>query len=89
MPVAYAILSRKWADRLHIHQFMVRKERRGSGVGDTLMSGLLERYSNDPVSLKVDRHNDGAIRFYSRYGFAMADVEDGNAWMWRNLGVRR
>lgn len=82
-PIAYAMLSRKWTDRIHIHQFMVKKEYRRSGVGGVLMSDLIKRYSKDPISLKVESNNNGAIRFYNRYGFIFKGVEDGNGWMWK------
>ena len=45
---------------------------RGKGVGSALLTSLLEQgraggYST--LSLRVDRHNEGAIALYEQYGF--------------------
>lgn len=85
-PIAYIVLSRKWKDRIHIHQFMVQREYRGGGVGGKLMEEVIDKHPTETFSLKVDPCNEGAIRFYGRYGFVFAGVMDGNGWMWRRSG---
>ena len=47
--------------------------KRGRGIGDALLSALLERAraaGYPAVSLSVDAENEGAIRLYERHGFA-------------------
>ena len=83
-PIAYAILSRKWPDRVHIHQFMVLQSYRGSGVGGELLTGIIERHRNERLSLKVDTENTGAIRFYTSYGFRTAESDGDYQWLFCN-----
>jgi len=53
--------------------------KRGKGIGDELLSRLLERAREDGydrISLSVDRSNAGAIRLYERHGFEQV-ADDG------------
>jgi ribosomal protein S18 acetylase RimI-like enzyme len=46
--------------------------RRGRGIGDALLTSLLDRAREDghpALSLCVDRRNDDAVRVYERHGF--------------------
>lgn len=77
----YAIMSRKWADRVHIHQFMVHPSRRNSGFGQYMLDEATRRAAGDPLSLKVSISNSGAIRFYERHGFQIEKMENQYHWM--------
>jgi ribosomal protein S18 acetylase RimI-like enzyme len=66
-PVGYAILSRKFPGRIHIHQFMVAPSQRGSGIGIAMLAEARRR-ADSLLSLKVHQDNHGAIRFYEREG---------------------
>lgn len=66
-PVAYCIMSRKFGPP-HIHQFMVRKDRRGTRIGAEMLEIAEKRGA---ATLKVDQENAGAIRFYERHGWTI------------------
>jgi ribosomal protein S18 acetylase RimI-like enzyme len=71
-PVAYALLSRKAPDTVHLHRLMVAEAWRGQGLGQCLVKELLQRTSSAGAaycSLKVERGNGDARRFYRRHGF--------------------
>jgi ribosomal protein S18 acetylase RimI-like enzyme len=55
--------------------------RRGHGIGDALLSALLERAreaGHTALSLSVDSTNEGAIRLYEKHGFERAG-DDGDS----------
>ena len=80
--VAYAILSRKWSDRIHIHQFMVKAAFRSSGIGSLMIDRILEEYGGvEDISLKVHNDNEGAIEFYKRKNFVTEEFKDDYIWM--------
>ena len=60
------------SERLHVHQFAVRADRRGAGVGGKLLEALrreaLARGIRE-LSLDVWTFNAGARTFYAREGF--------------------
>jgi GNAT superfamily N-acetyltransferase len=58
--------------RLHLHQFAVRTERRGAGVGSRLLEALraeAQARGIAELSLDVWTFNAGARAFYAREGF--------------------
>lgn len=80
----YAVLSRKWPDRVHIHQFMVAPRWRSSGIGTAMVVMARDRAQATPLSLKVSRTNARAISFYDRHGFGIDDSDAGEyLWMVR------
>jgi ribosomal protein S18 acetylase RimI-like enzyme len=80
-PIAYTILSKKWSDRIHIHQFMVKAEYRSSGIGSLMLDGILKKYLGEDVSLKVNKDNEKAIKFYERHGFVLVGDSGDYKWM--------
>jgi len=72
----YVIMSRKWAGRVHIHQFMVHPSRRNSGLGALMLEEAARRADGKPLSLKVLAVNLGAVRFYERHGFQKEKTEN-------------
>lgn len=82
-PVAYAILSNKWPERVHIHQFMVSKTHRGQGVGEKMLQQAIVRAQMLPLTLKVAHDNQGAIRFYLHNGFTLLEREAMQDWLIR------
>lgn len=80
-PIAYCVMSRKWADRNHIHQFMVRQDWRGKGIGAVMIAEAKRRSSDLLLSLKVGINNSGAIRFYERSGLIIEKQEGDYYWM--------
>jgi len=88
----YAILSRKAESCVHLHHFMVARAHRNQGLGDRMVGEFLSRCQAahvGSVTLKTQRTNSGAIRFYDRFGFkkiacegeyiVMAKLLDGRA----------
>ena len=52
---------------------------RGKGVGSALLEALLERArrtATPPLSLSVDRRNEGAIALYEHHGFEQVGETD-------------
>lgn len=45
--IGYAILSRRWPDRIHIHQFMVKSTLQNKGLGSQVMRILKDAHTND------------------------------------------
>ena len=74
-PDAYCIMSRKFGPP-HIHQFMVRQDLRGQGIGEKMLAEAVRRGAE---TLKVAADNEGAIRFYKRHGWAV--VKEG-LYLW-------
>ena len=80
--IAYAILSRRWSDKIHIHQFMVKAAFRSSGIGSLMIDGILEKYGGvEDISLKVHKDNEGAINFYKRKNFVTKESKNDYIWM--------
>jgi len=79
--VGYAVLSRKWPDRVHIHQFMVAPRWRSSGIGAAMVAAARDRAETTPLSLKVSRTNARAISFYDRNGFGI-DPSNAGEYLW-------
>ena len=80
-PIAYTILSKKWVDRIHIHQFMVKAEYRSSGIGSLMLDGVLKKYLGEDISLKVHKDHEGAIKFYERHNFVLGEDSGDYKWM--------
>jgi len=80
----YVIMSRKWIDRVHIHQFMVHPTRRGTGLGQQILEEAVKRAAGAPLSLKVSIANKGAIKFYERNGFQNEKTENQHHWLLKN-----
>ena len=81
-PVCYAILSTKWDDRVHIHQFMVHRDCRNSGIGGQLLVQAKECAFafRGLLSLKVMKSNKRAMAFYERHGFGPERCEEQQVW---------
>jgi GNAT superfamily N-acetyltransferase len=84
-PVAYAVASRKSADRVHLHHLMVAPRHRGSGLGRRMAAELEARtrvFGGRWLTLKVAAVNFGGQRFYRRRGFRLVNA-DGPFWLFR------
>lgn len=71
-PVAYAILSRKDVDEIHLHHFMVTPGFRRHGLGGIMVEEMEDRAreaGSTRLTLKVGSDNLGAQRFYARHGY--------------------
>lgn len=69
LPLGYLPFHRKYPAHLHID---ILDDYQGKGYGSELMSALLDKLKEKKlpgVMLIVDRNNDGAQRFYKRFGF--------------------
>jgi ribosomal protein S18 acetylase RimI-like enzyme len=77
----YAVMSRKWPDRVHIHHFMVHHAMRSSGLGKEMLLETTRRAGPKPLTLKVPDFNIDAIRFYERHGFRKENLENNIFWM--------
>lgn len=73
--VGYAILSRKFLGRVHLHQLMVHPAKRGRGIGKDMFIECRRR-ADEPLSLRVHRNNVGAFRFYKREGMTVSHVNE-------------
>jgi GNAT superfamily N-acetyltransferase len=79
-PVAYAILSRKDADRVHLHHFMVTPLHRGKGLGACMIREMKHRTvvaGAKSLTLKADATDRCVRAFYRQYGFEERGVERG------------
>lgn len=86
--IGYAILSRKAAHQIHLHHLMVSKPNRSQGLGERLVREFLSRCCAaraDIVTLKTQRTNSGAIRFYERFGFAKTGIDGDYVVMEKSL----
>jgi ribosomal protein S18 acetylase RimI-like enzyme len=86
--IGYCILSTKWYENVHIHQFMVSKEMRGKEIGTAMMNVAILRSGETPLTLKVDGENVDAIRFYGRFGFEIRHQEEKYLWMKRDAKIQ-
>lgn len=71
-PVAYAVLSRKATDVIHLHHFMVAADERGRGLGTRMLREMESRAraaGASRLTLKVAVDSAAARRFYQRAGF--------------------
>ncbi len=70
--IGYAILSQKAVGHIHLHHLMVLKQYRNHGLGERMVREILSRCRAahaGTVTLKTQKGNCGAIRFYKRYDF--------------------
>lgn len=79
--LGYAILSRKAADHVHLHHFMLAGVARGRGVGAAMIAEVRRRAGPARLTLKVHRDNARAIAFYRREGFALLPGLAEYLWM--------
>jgi len=66
---------------VHLHRLVVHADWRGWGVGEALVHALGSRAVQRGLrrcTLKVDRENTGARRFYERLGFNTVDAGNDN-----------
>lgn len=73
-PVAYAIMSARNDAVAHLHQFMVSRRYRGSGLGNSMIREMVVRClraNKESLTLKVRNSNTGAIKFYEKNGFSI------------------
>ena len=78
LPIGYAILSKKSEDQVHLHHFMIDRDHRANGWGTrmiTEMSDRAEAAGATLLTLKVEKSNASALRFYSRNGFSFKAEE--------------
>lgn len=80
--IGYAILSHKWADRVHLHEIVVSGEYRSLGIGARMLNEIIERCELENLSLKVSKSNTSAIRFYLRHGLSITKSEGEYHWVW-------
>ena len=86
--IGYAILSQKAPRHIHLHHFMVSASERSRGHGERMVAEMIARCraaGAEILTLKTPQENDGAIRFYGRYGFAGTAVESGHTVMTKAL----
>ena len=70
--VAYAVLSRKSDERVHLHHLMVAHDWRGRGLGGRMVDEMFRRCraaGAEELTLKVHAGNGRAKSFYLRSGF--------------------
>ena len=87
-PVAYAVLSRKAPDLVHLHHLMVSFELRGQGWGNRLISEMESRARAAGcarLTLKSRAADARAHEFYARLGYAEAGIEGGYVLLGRDL----
>ena len=87
-PVAYAVLSRKAPDLVHLHHLMVLPELRGEGWGGRLVGEMESRARGAGcarLTLKVRLADARAHAFYVRLGYAETGVEAYYALLGRDL----
>lgn len=75
--VGYGISTIDHQNRGEVDSLFVDPEFRSRGVGDALMKSTLAWFAArgiDDIAIEVLACNEGALRFYSRYGFAPRTV---------------
>lgn len=85
LPLGYLPFCRKYPAHLHID---ILDDYQGKGYGSELMNTLLDKLKemNIPgVMLIVDKDNDGAQRFYKRFGFNKTAEAFGGVVMTKEL----
>lgn len=92
--VAYLLATRNNPAEARVLLFLVHPAYRGNGLGSQLITSLLNQCALDglrSVCLEVRISNDSAIRFYTRFGFAVHAVFEGyytdgeNAYLMRRF----
>ncbi|HSE21519.1 MAG TPA: GNAT family N-acetyltransferase [Pyrinomonadaceae bacterium] len=82
-PIGFVIATKKESS-LHIHRLAIAEHERDSGLGKQLL-GLAARRGQvrgcHSITLKVDKDNKGAIRFYHRLGFRSSESSGNNLAM--------
>jgi ribosomal protein S18 acetylase RimI-like enzyme len=76
--VAYAILSQKAQNTVHIHHFMVKSEHRGEGLGSEMLAEVelrSRRLGAKYLTLKVRHDNNQAKGFYQDKGFELQESQ--------------
>lgn len=69
------ISNRKYPDSLHLHEIIIPKEHRNSGIGTSIMNDLtaLADKHNKRISLSPSNDFGGSVKrlkeFYKRFGF--------------------
>ncbi|MBO9557902.1 MAG: GNAT family N-acetyltransferase [Caulobacter sp.] len=63
---------------VHLIDIALIPERRGQGIGEAILRGLMAEAAGagTPVTLQVARDNPGAQRLYFRLGFVLTEVND-------------
>ena len=74
--IGFIIASEKEEDTLHIHKINVKESFQGKGLGKTLLSYFLNKYSNKLITLKVHHTNNRAIKLYKNIGFSYLRNEE-------------
>lgn len=57
----------------YLEMLGTRKDRQGTGVGTTVIAGMLERCDREGVPAYLESSNPRNIPFYARHGFAVRD----------------
>lgn len=61
-----------------LNNLAVSESERSKGTGTQLMNAILSRFSDcEFITLEVRRSNEGAIRFYRRFGFRQVGLRKG------------
>jgi ribosomal protein S18 acetylase RimI-like enzyme len=87
-PIAYAILSKKTADIVHLHHFMVAAEYRNRSIGSDMMIEMEKRVGRlncTQLTLKGEVQNVAAQRFYERHGFCYQGLDGRHRLMHKHL----
>lgn len=65
----------EWRDQIRLVDIALMPEWRGSGIGTTLLRGVLDRgaKAGKPVTIHVESYNP-ALRLYERLGFEKVDT---------------
>lgn len=71
--VGYAVIDR-WPDQEHLVSIAVLPESRKKGVGQALLSHLIEKIEAGSLKLEVRRSNMAAIELYRKNGFARTGI---------------
>jgi len=71
-----------------LHRLYVDDSERGGGAGTLLMDALHERFGTRPYMLLVVEGNEGAVRFYERWGLQVETLVDGLAYYAERMGIR-